>query len=277
MARDRPLRKQRSDRKSERVLIANPWFTRTRFADGITLLSEPHVDAFARCNIWHVRGRDRDLMIDTGLGVSSLRDAARDLFERPLMALLTHSHFDHIGGAYEFSQCIAHESERDELANPRGFQGLSAAALGGELVARLRAAGYELPEQLLDAAPHAGFDPRAYRLRSTQLTATVRDGDHVDLGDRNFEVLHLPGHSPGSIALWEVATRTLFSGDTIYDGPLLDNLPGSSVADYQRSLERIERLEVETIHAGHDPSFGRERLHEIIAAQRARWRRSGDE
>lgn len=129
-----------------------------------------------------------------------------------------------------------------------------------------------MPEQLLDAAPHAGFDPQSYRLRSAPLTATVRDGDRVDLGDRTFEVLHLPGHSPGSIALWEAASHTLFSGDTIYDGPLLDNLPGSSIADYERSLERIERLEVETIHAGHDPSFGRERLHEIIASQRARWR-----
>jgi len=43
----------------------------------------------------------------------------------------------------------------------------------------------------------------------------VRDGDIIDLGDRAFEVLHLPGHSPGSIALFEAATKTLFSGDAI--------------------------------------------------------------
>ena len=44
------------------------------------------------------------------------------------------------------------------------------------------------------------------------------------LGDRHFEVLHLPGHSPGSIGLWERRTGILFSGDALYDGPLLDEL-----------------------------------------------------
>ena len=82
--------------------VAEQWFRRETFPDGITLLSEPHVDPFARCNIWHVRGRDRDLIIDTGLGLSSLREAAADLLGRPVTAVLTHSHFDHVGGAHEF-------------------------------------------------------------------------------------------------------------------------------------------------------------------------------
>src|SRR5690242_5603542 len=60
--------------------IAEQWFRRETFAEGITLLSETYVDPFARCNVWHVRGRDRDLVIDTGLGLCSLRAAATDLF-----------------------------------------------------------------------------------------------------------------------------------------------------------------------------------------------------
>jgi glyoxylase-like metal-dependent hydrolase (beta-lactamase superfamily II) len=51
----------------------------------------------------------------------------------------------------------------------------------------------------------------------------------IDLCDRVFEVLHLPGHSPGSIGLWERQTGTLFSGDAIYDGPLLDELRDSNI------------------------------------------------
>ena len=50
----------------------------------------------------------------------------------------------------------------------------------------------------------------------------IGEGDVIDLGDRAFEVLHLPGHSPGSIGLWDPAAGTLFSGDAIYDGPLLE-------------------------------------------------------
>ena len=57
--------------------IADRWFERRRIDDSITLLWEPHVVELMRCNIWHVRGRDRDLVIDTGMGVMSLSTSWR--------------------------------------------------------------------------------------------------------------------------------------------------------------------------------------------------------
>jgi glyoxylase-like metal-dependent hydrolase (beta-lactamase superfamily II) len=253
------------------LAVAEEWFRRESFAHGVTLLSESHVDAFARCNVWHVRGRDTDLVIDTGLGLRSLREAATDLFGHAVTAVLTHSHFDHIGGAYEFASRIAHVEEVEELARPSGFHGLTAAALGDELVERLRAAGYAVPEHFLTALPSADFPVEGYAVRPAPLTATARDGDVIDLGDRAFEVLHLPGHSPGSIALWEAATKTLFSGDAIYDGPLLFELPGSSLEHYERTLRRLLALDVDVVHAGHDPSFGRQRLEEIAYSYLEAW------
>jgi len=56
----------------------------------------------------------------------------------------------------------------------------------------------------------------------------------------------------------------LFSGDAVYDGPLLDQLEDSNVGDYRRTMERLRQLPVEVVHGGHDPSFGRARLIEII-------------
>lgn len=135
-----------------------------------------------------------------------------------------------------------------------------------EARAGLAAAGYDISGGLLTAAPTRGFDLGSHRLQGAEPTRLLREGDRVDLGDRAFEVMHLPGHSPGSIALWEPATGTLFSGDAIYDGPLLDDLPGSDVAAYRRTMERLLTLPVSTVHAGHDPSFGRERLAEIARA-----------
>jgi len=99
----------------------------------------------------------------------------------------------------------------------------------------------------------------------------VRDGDVVELGDRAFEVLHLAGHSPGSIGLWEARTKTLFAGDAIDDGPLLFDLPGSDVEPYARTLRRLLSLDVRSVHAGHDPSFGKERLRAIAETYLARW------
>jgi glyoxylase-like metal-dependent hydrolase (beta-lactamase superfamily II) len=185
--------------------------------------------------------------------------------------VLTHSHFDHIGGAHEFADRVAHEAELGELAEPVGFRGLTSEALGDDLVNRLRGAGYDVPASFLTALPSATFDVAAYGVRSAPLTGTVHDGDVVDLGDRRFEVLHLPGHSPGSIGLYERTTKTLFSGDAVYDGPLLSDLPGSNIADYVGTLHRLLALDVAVVHAGHDPSFGAERLRGIAERYLARW------
>ena len=92
------------------------------------------------------------------------------------------------------------------------------------------------------------------------------DGDVVDIGDRAFEVLHLPGHSPGSIGLWEAATGILFSGDAVYDGPLLDELDGSDIDDYVATMYRLRELPVTVVHGGHEPSFGHDRLVELCDA-----------
>ena len=81
----------------------------------------------------------------------------------------------------------------------------------------------------------------SYCVLPAPATRTVEEGDVIDLGDRRFEVLHLPGHSPGSIGLWEAESGVLFSGDAIYDGPLLDELPGSDIPIYVATMKRLRR------------------------------------
>ena len=68
---------------------------------------------------------------------------------------------------------------------------------------------------MFDRLPPGGFDEAAYQVRPAPAQRLLEEGDVIDLGDRHFEVLHLPGHSPGSIALWEAASATLLSGDTV--------------------------------------------------------------
>ena len=54
-------------------IAAKDWYETIRMADAVTLIHEPWIKPFFRCNMWHVRGRDRDLLFDTGLGHFSLR------------------------------------------------------------------------------------------------------------------------------------------------------------------------------------------------------------
>jgi glyoxylase-like metal-dependent hydrolase (beta-lactamase superfamily II) len=246
--------------------VAGHWFERQALGDGITLLWEPHVHPLLRCNIWHVAGRESDLLVDTGLGVASLAEAAGDLFGKPLSVVLTHCHMDHAGGAHEFDSCCVHAAETAMLANAGNHLPLDVAAYPADDLAWFAGIGYDISGGLLTAIPSAGFDPATHVMQAAQASRLIGEGDVVDLGDRAFEVLHLPGHSPGSIALWDAASSTLFSGDAIYDGPLLDQIPGSDIQAYIRSMERLRDLPARVVHAGHDPSFGRDRLVELADA-----------
>jgi glyoxylase-like metal-dependent hydrolase (beta-lactamase superfamily II) len=257
--------------------IADHWFERARRDDDITLLWEPHVTPWLRCNIWHVRGRDRHLFIDTGFGHASLKEATRDLVDQPVTAVATHSHYDHMGGHHEFEDCLAHPLELAALQNPSndllGFRG----TLSPEIRLQLLEGGYEIPEdvEIIDALPYDGFDPEAFRIHPAPQAKPIEEGARLDLGDRSFEVLHLPGHSPGSIGLWEESTGILFSGDCLYDGHLLDALPGSDLPTYIATMERLRELPIRVVHAGHEGSFGRERFIALIDKFLAARNRSG--
>jgi glyoxylase-like metal-dependent hydrolase (beta-lactamase superfamily II) len=88
--------------------FADRWFDRTRVDEATTRLVEPYVVALMRCNIWHVKGRVRDLIVDTGMGLCSVAGELADLIGKPVVAVATHGHDDHIGGHHEFADVRAH-------------------------------------------------------------------------------------------------------------------------------------------------------------------------
>jgi len=248
-----------------RFPVADRWFERRRVGSDVTLLIESYVDPFVRCNIWHVRGRERDLIIDMGMGVASLRAELEDVIERPVLAVVTHGHFDHVGSWHEFDDRVAHVAEPvGQAGSLIGDRPLVIGDHRPQFVEVLAAAGCHLGEYLVSAVPYEGFDVHGFAIDYATPTWLVADGDLLDLGDRSFEVFHVPGHSPGSIGLWEAATGTFFSGDAVYDGPLLDEVAGADVDAYIATMRRLRSLPVEVVHGGHEPSFGRERFVEII-------------
>lgn len=105
-----------------------------------------------------------------------------------------------------------------------------------------------------------------YRIIPAPLTELLDEGDVVDLGNRKFTVLHLPGHSPGSIALLDGHNGEFFSADAMYDGGIVDDVPTSDVDAYLRTMKRLSELDIAIGHGGHGPSYDRKRMREIAAA-----------
>lgn len=232
------------------IATADGWYETRTLDDGVSWIFEPHIKPFYRCNIWHVRGRDRDALIDSGMGVVSLRASVRLVTERPLLAVASHSHFDHIGNHHEFPDRAIHRAEAEILTHPDDRATL--------------AADYAR-DDIFDVLP-PGWDPAAYAVVPAPPTLLLDEGDVIDLGDRRLMVLATPGHSPGGISLWEAATGTLFSGDTVYDGPLVSDTPGADMDAYVASMERLRELPVRVAHGGHFPSFDGERHRALIDA-----------
>ncbi len=230
---------------------AEDWYRIRPQSDGITWIDEPHIQEFYRCNIWHVRGRDRDMLVDSGMGVLSLREWVPMVTERPLDAVASHTHFDHIGCHHEFPCRLCHAAEAEILAHANRDNTL---------------AGKYVSDDIFHQLPPEPYQSATYTVKGAPATRILQDGDIIDLGDRHFEVIHTPGHSPGGIALWEAATGVLISGDIVYDGPLIEGTTEEEAAQYIASMKRLLQLPARVVHGGHFPSYSGERHREIITA-----------
>lgn len=160
-----------------------------------------------------ILGDKRALLFDAGSGTRDMRGVVAALTHLPLTLMVSHLHYDHLGGAAYFGQLT--------LAD---FPKLRAEVSGEEFVP----GRYEYLGMFDDLA--------APRLR---VVAWQPLGSTIDLGARNIEVIAAPGHTSTSIVLFDAATHQLFSGDFLYPTTLYAFLPGASRGAYQETAKRL--------------------------------------
>lgn len=165
------------------------------------------------------------LVVDPGDDGDRILDAVRLAGWRVVRIVNTHGHFDHIGGNRAVVEATGAELLIHELDLPLMEK------------AKIHAQLYGLPAEL---------SPPPDRL--------LKDGDKIAVGELTFEVIHLPGHSPGGIAL--LCGQHLFAGDVLFAGSIgRTDLPGG---DHRTLIDGIRKrlwcLSGETIvHPGHGP------------------------
>lgn len=221
----------------ERGNVASSWFEVYRVRPDVYAIYEPH--QFEEVISYLIVGRRRALLFDTGLGVASIRDLVTQLTPEPVIVLNSHTHFDHTGGNAEFSE-IFNEDTAFSRANANGQSN----AYSRDTLT---------PQRLCGPLP-PGVHPDAYTTRPWHVTHRVRDGEHIDLGGRELEVIFTPGHTPDSLSLLDRPRGLLFTGDTFYPGPIYLFTPETDFAAYAQSVARLAQLvpQIRLLLPGHN-------------------------
>ena len=227
---------------------AAPWFDieKVKGVDNVYSILEPGHDEYVRSHL--VIGSKKAALIDTGWGIDNIRNVVERLTDLPITVILTHSHWDHIGGAHLFddgkTEIYVHGDELEQVRK-----------------------GYLKTHKKLEEAmrdKHFGrpgppwFKGTEFRIPGVKSVLGLSGGEVFDLGGRKLKIVHTPGHTPGSISILDEINRLLFTGDTFYWGPLYiadDMYEGADrdpLNDYLDTSRTLAKLDVKRVFPGHN-------------------------
>ena len=171
------------------------------------------------CSIVACTATNRAAIVDPGGDVANIRAAIDQLRVTPEKILLTHGHFDHAGGAAELAEALSIPIEGPDERD-------------GFLLANLEASGARFG--ITDA-------------RNVTPTRWLTEGDSVTVGKLTFNVLHVPGHTPGHLVFVAQPERFALVGDTLFQGSV-----GRTDFAYGNHEELITGIKTKLLPLGDD-------------------------
>jgi len=222
----------------EKVEISQEWFEVYKLLDATYAIYEPY--QFEEAISYLVIGKEKAIVIDTGTGIGDLRQVISELTSLPVSVVNTHGHWDHIGNNHQFDEIACYDSSE---CIERLRAGVDNASLQGSITGD--SIWKPLPE---------GFEPDNWKIYPLNPSSLLKEGDMIELGERTLEVIHTPGHSPGSMCLLDKKNRILFTGDTFFPGPLYAYPEDVNIEDYLASIEKLKKRldEYDYLCSGHN-------------------------
>ncbi|MBN9079337.1 MAG: hypothetical protein BGN87_01520 [Rhizobiales bacterium 65-79] len=217
-------------------------------APGVKRLSEAALLPAERSFFYLVEGAGRDCLIDGGWGFCASLEGLRADPQKPLVAIATHSHFDHIGMLHLAAERWGHPAEAAIFVRPDPTATQALPYLSGRVV--LIGGGAIAPASLVQ--------------QPCPLHRFVGEGSRLELSSRTLEILHTPGHSPGSLCVLDRTSSLLFSADTVHDGHIYDDIPGAGRRDLLLSHRRLAEVDFALALPGHGAILSRPQFIERI-------------
>jgi len=162
----------------------------------------------------------RKTLVDAGIDGQRVLNKLPDGLE---LIVLTHCHFDHIVAVPEIvkatgAKVAIHEKDAPLITNPRTTAALM-------------------------------FNVKQPAIK---IDIVLKDGDTIDLGDATLTVIHTPGHTPGSICLYDPVSKVLFTGDTVFEGGSFGRTDiGGDEEQMIASLEKLTKVDAAALYPGH--------------------------
>jgi len=217
------------------------------------------IDEFDCASVFLLVGSERALLIDAGFGIGDLRGVVEMITDKPVTLVITHSHGDHFGGAYQFNEAWAYENsglvagDLSAVYRNRSLEEINAARKDdirlmasrqkghiGYAYSMYNLYGYDIDEMY----EHTPDEPQP-------VYHPISDGQQFDLGGgRVVTAWFCPGHARDELVFLDEYTRTLFSGDAVNYNITMAQYP---LEDGVKYLERLRSMsdKYDDIYNGH--------------------------
>ncbi|MCD8104463.1 MAG: MBL fold metallo-hydrolase [Lachnospiraceae bacterium] len=199
------------------------FFSSKKISEHLHIIYESYCDT-SSLTLGLAVGEKYAALIDSGLGaVDGLRSHVETLTDKPVLCLVTHGHPDHAGGAVQFDRIYMNALDEPELK-----WGLTKERRLGDLVDFS-----DNDQEVLDYAKEHCVDCTDFHYEN------MEDGMKFDLGGVTLEVLAMPGHTSGSVAILNRQEHYIFTGDAVSETLMLTGYERERIESSRRGLSRM--------------------------------------
>lgn len=185
--------------------------------------------------VFLVEGAEKAVLIDTATGAGDLKSYVAALTDKPVEVILTHGHSDHAGGAAGFDKVWLHEDDWDLVKHH---------------------ATMDMKMDYVRFITGKELSPKNFVPERTAGYLAIKNGQEFDLGGLTLKMLHVPGHTHGTVCVLLAEERTILFGDACNNAVFLWDEEACCVEEYRQSLLELKKQENswDTVWLSHGPT-----------------------